>query len=211
VEFNIGINVFSSDVIINVALCRQRVEYRDNEVVDEWTSEGVESQQQRVANMAECLLLENHLNDKLELHLRSASYNNKLISALVREDVMDELTSGNGNGSGSGSGSGNGSGSGSGNDQHLKPVGLLISTLGRGQYNMSDEGQGHGDDYVDELRSSLFSYFLSFSNHVYILVPDSSVCETLSAISITCCSLDAAGKIHLIVHVHVHTYMINSL
>lgn len=130
-----------------------------------------------IESMEECLAEE--VEDSLSLHLHSPSFHNDLPAHL-----MSGLAAGGG---GEEEGPVGG-----------KPVAVLISTLNPSSSSTSSSSSAtlnvgdRGED-LDLLQSSLLSYLLSMSNDVYVIVPDTSVCDSLSAISVTCCALSSPG------------------
>ena len=65
-------------------------------------------------------------------------------------------------------------------------VGVLVSTLDAYRYP--------NDSEAVELQFSLVSYMLSMSSNIYMIVPNRSMCNLISAISLTCCSFLAPGE-----------------
>ena len=122
----------------------------------------------RIESMAECL--DGDVEDSLSLYLQSPGFHNELPSLLQSRE---------GN-------SGTERGSETQGPVGTRPVGLLISTL-----NTSSSSTSPQDDV---LPSSLFAFLLSMSNDVYVIVPDTSACDSLSALSVICCELSSPGQ-----------------
>jgi hypothetical protein len=139
-------------------------------------------QQLPIKSMEECLL--SLVEDSLSLHLRSPSANNDLPAMLVGEDSAG-LAEGE---------------AGTHTQPGRSPVGLLISTLDPGLGSDSGSGSGSSREDVLALETSLLSYMLGMSSDVYIIVPHTSVCASLSALSIMCCPLTAPGRCRLRMH-----------
>lgn len=64
---------------------------------------------------------------------------------------------------------------------------LLISTLDPTSTEENDSKESR------TLQSSLLGYLMSLSSDVYVMVPHTSVCASLSAVSVICCTLHAPG------------------
>ena len=200
VKVNLGMPQASSTLtVVQVALCRPQrkqrqahkgtsrstilrtegaVDYNDDNVDNDRDGNvDIDDAHYAMESMESCL--EAEVEDSLALHLRSASFHNDLPALLTSEgDSPIERAAGR-----------------EGAGAYEAPVGarpvcLLISTLNPSSPGLSAQNR----EEMLALQSSLFSYVMGMSNDLYVIVPETSVCDLLSAISITCCALSSPGE-----------------
>lgn len=179
VQFNFGLITISNSEVVNVVLCRKK-NLNYEVIIDPERKEQDQLVFQNITNMRECL--NEHVEDSITLYLKSPSFNNNMTKMLMRKDdlyVIDQevdLSKEEEEKI---------------NFNYQKPVGLLISTLDGRRYKQNKIAYQN----AMKVQDSLLSYFLSFSNNVYILVPDYTDCLNVFGISVTCCSLNTSGII----------------